>query len=225
MTLIRNISAVFFDMDGTLVDTELLNEPVIRSVCAEAGVHCPDFDWTRFYGVSWNDIARQVAGAVDGQLDVAGTAREFHRKYEELCAAEPPPAIPGARKAVVDAHAIVPTGVVSSSYRSAIDTTIKQLQLSDYVTCRVGADDYANSKPAPDSYLHAARLLGVDPLKCLVFEDSIAGMRSALTAGMRVVAVTHRSNASPSELEDANETIADYTELGAEFFTHVKMTE
>ena len=208
-------------MDGTLVDTELLNEPVIRSVCAALGIACPDFDWTRFHGVSWTDIAREVSDNVDAAPDVASLARQFHRRYEKMCAEKPPAPIPGACDAVIGAHAHLPTGIVSSSFGSAIDSMIEQLNLGRFVTCRVGADDYPNSKPAPDGFLYAADLLGVDPSRCLVFEDSVAGIRSARSAGMNVIAVTYRSNVPPDELGKADDAITDYTELDADFFGRV----
>lgn len=221
MDRIGKISAVFFDMDGTLVDTELLSEPVVRSVCAEAGVDCPNFEWTGFYGVSWRRIAEQIAASVSGLPDIGEVSRRLHETYEELCAADPPTPVPGAREAVVAAHAQVPTGIVSSSFRNSIDATIERLQLGAYVTCRAGADDYANSKPAPDGYLHAAELLDVDPENCLAFEDSLAGIQAAGTAGMKIIAITHRSNVATRALDIADGAIRNFTELDTDFFARI----
>ena len=58
MTTIRNISATFFDMDGTLVDSETLTEPTVQKLCNELGVHDADIEPTQLYGLSWLDIER-----------------------------------------------------------------------------------------------------------------------------------------------------------------------
>jgi sugar-phosphatase len=95
------------------------------------------------------------------------------------------------------------------------------MELDGHVNFVTGADDYANSKPAPDGYLHAASMLGVDPAECLVFEDSIAGIRSARAAGMQVIAVTFRSNVSAGELQLADDAITNFDELEEGFFARI----
>ena len=75
----------------------------------------------------------------------------------------------------------------------------------------VTSEDIAHSKPAPDCYLKAAELLGVDPADCIAFEDSFNGLRSALDAGTTVVAVTTAHPAD--EVKDLSHfQIPDYTE-------------
>lgn len=222
MTQFSDITAVFFDMDGTLIDSELLNEPVIRRFCAERGIGVPDVDWSAFYGVTWTRIAARLLGSSAATQDSADAgARRLHELYTDACNKQPPPPVPGARDAVVAAHASMDTGIVSSSLREAIDDTVRRLQLVDHVNCTVGADDYRRSKPAPDGFLHAAMLLNVAPRDCLVFEDSLAGLQAARSAGMHVVAVMHRSNAAGQVGELADRAIDDFTELGDEFFERI----
>ena len=66
MTEPRDIAAVFFDMDGTLIDSELNTEPAITSVCRELGLPDPALDYTAFYGWTWSSV-------VDAMVDVAST--------------------------------------------------------------------------------------------------------------------------------------------------------
>ncbi len=221
MAQIRNISAVLFDMDGTLVDSELMTEPVIRAYCREAGMPVPEFDWTEFYGVKWTQVAERMHEHHGESGSVAGMARRLHQLWEKMCAESPPEPVPGAREAIEKAHALMPTAIVSSAFRASIDATVSRMEISKFVTRRVGADDYVNSKPAPDGFLHAADELEVAPEHCLVFEDSLAGLNAARAAGMKVIAVTHRSNVKSRAAELSDRAVRDYTELETDFFRRI----
>ena len=80
----------------------------------------------------------------------------------------------------------LPMAVVSSSTRGMVETTLEELKLRKYFAEVVTVEDVAHAKPAPDGFLEAARRLGVEPKKCLVFEDSEQGMEAGRRAGMRV---------------------------------------
>ena len=120
---------------------------------------------------------------------------------------------------MIAAHAVMPTAIISSSYRENIEQTIRQMGIENHVTYYAGADDYKDPKPAPDGFLTAAEVMRVNPANCLVFEDSITGIRGARAAGMHVVAITHRSNDVSRATELADLAIADYSELDKDFFS------
>lgn len=221
MVNISNISAVIFDMDGTLVDSELLTEPTIRAFCREAGICEVNFQYSQFYGVSWEHIAARITDCDPRLAGVPNMARRLHALFEKMCADNPPAFVPGARKAMVEAHARVPTAIVSSSFRESIDATIRRMDISSFVTHYAGADDYAQPKPAPDGFLSAAEVLRVPPHRCLVFEDSLVGIQSAKAAGMPVIAITHRSNDAVRAPELAERSVKDFTELEDGFFGQI----
>ncbi|MDH3531811.1 MAG: HAD family phosphatase [Gammaproteobacteria bacterium] len=218
MADIGNIGAVLFDMDGTLVDSEPMTGPVIRAFCREHGIADADYQWTEFYGVTWQQVARRIATDHLQNADIIDMAAELHRIWLRMCKENPPVPVPGAIEAVRKAHARLPTAIVSSAYRESIDLTVDQLGLADYVTCRVGAEDYAKSKPAPDGFLHAAAALHTAPQSCLVFEDSRAGLQAARAARMKVIAITHRSNVAARASQLADRAIRDFTMLEDGFF-------
>ena len=221
MNGIVNISATFFDMDGTLVDSETLTVPAIETVCREYGVEDVGIDCTIFFGVAWLEIERALIDRHPSLNGRTGIADRLHEIYHEMLVDAPPPLITGSRNSVIAANQRMPTAIVSSSGRASIEETIRRMDIAHAIDFYAGAEDYENSKPAPDGYLKAANTLGVTAAECLVFEDSIPGLESAKNAGMRVVAVTHRCNDLRRALEIADMAIGDYGELGVDFFERV----
>lgn len=84
---------------------------------------------------------------------------------------------------------IVPLAVASGGSRYVVEKTLKLLDCSDWFDEVVTADDVENGKPSPEIFLHAAKLLGVAPEKCLVIEDAPPGVLAAEAAGMRVITI------------------------------------
>ena len=83
----------------------------------------------------------------------------------------------------------VPMAIATGGSRMVIEKTLKMVGISDWFDEVVTADDVAEGKPAPDIFLRAAKLLGVDPAKCLALEDAPAGIIAAQRAGMQVIAI------------------------------------
>ncbi len=100
--------------------------------------------------------------------------------------------------AIVEAFAgRIPMAIVSGSPRASIGSTLGVLGLASRFPLIVGAEDYAHGKPSPEPFLTAAHRLGVDPARCLVFEDAEAGLQSARAAGMDWVWVRPVAAATP----------------------------
>ena len=99
------------------------------------------------------------------------------------------PLLPGAVEAVRRAAAAFPLALASSSNREVFEEVLDLAGIADCFSATVSSEEVARGKPAPDVYLEAARRLGVAPERCAAVEDSHAGIRSAKSAGMRVVAI------------------------------------
>ena len=224
MIAIKNISATFFDMDGTLVDSETLTEPAIQSLCRELGVNDVGLDCSVFFGVAWREIERALLEQHPQLAGKADIAARLHEIYHEMLLDEPPPLIRKSRESVIAANLRMPTAIVSSSRRASIEETIRRMDIADSINYYAGAEDYAESKPAPDGYLKAADVLQIEASECLVFEDSIPGLQSAKNAGMQVIAVTHRCNDIGRANEIADLVITDYADLDDGFFERVRKT-
>lgn len=218
---IYGIEAVLFDMDGTLVDSEILTEQIIHALLAEQGVTLRGIDPHRFHGVTWSAIEGQLQ-ALYPKLRAVPLARPLADRFQQLFVDEPPPLIPGAAEALVAAGRRGPTAIVTSSEREGLDAFLARLELGDALAHSVCADDFTRSKPDPECFQLAARRLSVDPTRCLVFEDSVAGLQAARSAGMATVAIVRDERSRKLTTTFAELQIADYTELPERFFDSIR---
>jgi len=207
---LHGLEAVLFDMDGTLILSEDRCDRAITALLKAHGVSVdPAFDLSRFHGITWETIGVQLAERwpLPGAIDVAA---ELQRQFHETFVAEPPPRVPGAREAVAAAAAVVPIAIVTSSNRETLILVCDQLDLHGLVSATVAAEDCTESKPSPEPFALAADRLGVDPRRCLVFEDSVAGVQAGEASGAAVIAIGSESGHAP--------WIPDYRDLPADFF-------
>lgn len=184
------MSAVVFDLDGVLVDSEPVWEQVRRAFVADHGGEWQPDTQQRLMGMSTAEWAAYLSGELGVRLSPAEVARgvveQMARRYEDGV-----PLMPGAVDAVRRLASRWPLGLASSSPRVLIDVVLDRTGLAPLFQATVSTEEVARGKPAPDGYLLAAERLGVDPAGCAAVEDSSNGLRSAHAAGMRVIAVPH----------------------------------
>ncbi|HEX9473259.1 MAG TPA: HAD family phosphatase [Steroidobacteraceae bacterium] len=186
--------AVLFDLDGTLIDTEEHTELAIAAVMAEHGVAGFALPATLTHGCTWDSVAEEIRRRTHLDIGTAELAAELLEHWVAGAAGSKP--IPGAPAAIRAAAASnLRLGVVSSSPRSVIDYFLDKLGVSAYVDARarIGAEAVRATKPDPEGFLLAARVLAVEPAECLVFEDSNAGLLAARAAHMRSIFITCRA--------------------------------
>jgi HAD superfamily hydrolase (TIGR01509 family) len=190
-TLVQNIrstSAVIFDLDGTLVDSEPLSKVAWRRVLALHGCSVGDADITAAQGLRFGESYAKFARASPlPPLDVVWN------DYSQLLYASYDDGLACFDDAVSTAHELHAEGVAlalaTSSQRERLERTLAAAGLRGLFAVTVAGDEVTRGKPAPDGYLAAARLLGVDPADCVAVEDSQAGIDAAKDAGMLVLAV------------------------------------
>ena len=212
MTGIRPVRAVLFDLDGTLVDSEIHTDQSISGVLAQYGIADFRLPHTETQGRTWIYIADEIRARTKIDRASPVIAADLLAHWNDVATDVKP--IPGAPEAVRAAAARnLKLGVVSSSPRSVIDSFLDKLGVSDCIDrrARIGGDAVSNTKPDPEGYLLAARALNIDPADTLVFEDSRAGLLAARAAGMRSVFVTCCAS-----------DIADNTALATASCTHYR---
>jgi len=197
-------AAVLFDLDGTLVDSTALVERHWREFAGEHGLDVEVF-LAGVHGRRSADIVRDHAHLLRAPAEAA------LRAYEERDAADLDGvrALPGAARTLA---ALPPHGwaVVTSATTAGARARLAAAGLP-LPGVLVSADDVAAGKPDPAPYLEAARRLGLPPAGCLAVEDAPQGLRSAVLAGCRSLALltTHRAD----ELAGADELAADLDDI------------
>ncbi len=206
---------LIFDLDGTLIDNNAYH--------IEA--------WKEFYKkinkeFSHEEYMRNINGRISKVIfpylmqrqmkddEIMQMDDEKESLYRELYGAHMQPI-----KGLVDFL----EDLLKDGYKMAIATSglppniefmFKKLPLRKYFSAVVNASHITNGKPHPEIFERAAKEIGADPNNCIAFEDSIAGIRSAKAAGMRVVGLT--TTHSKEDIAEADLIIADYTEISSE---------
>ena len=181
-----------FDLDGTLIDSMPIHYRAWDEAMRRAGLP-HQLDEELFYslgGVPTRRVAELIADHYKLTID---PDRVFHEKealFRELQADARviAPTVEFARK-VASTH---PVGVASGGPRVVVRRSLEIAGLASLFPVVVSADDVVHGKPSPDMFLLAAKLMGVEPHKCLVFEDAEPGIRAAEAAGMLWVRVPSR---------------------------------
>jgi HAD superfamily hydrolase (TIGR01509 family) len=216
------VSAILFDCDGVLADSEILAHEIEIEALAQIGL---TYDYAhfcdRFMGLSYAAffaaleedalvrLGRSVRGEIEPQMHTRYLAAMRERLQE----------VPGALSCV----SCLPhkKAVASSSTGEALELKLRKLQLWDHFAPHIYcAEHVTHAKPAPDIFLHAAQALAAAPEECLVIEDSVNGIAAARAAGMRVWGFRgggHMNQSAAERLRDAGaeRIVTDWTEAAA----------
>jgi len=212
---------MFFDFDGVLVDSEPIHFEAFRHVLASAGVDLPRRDYYQKY-LGYDDRAAFLAIGRDrgrpfsdsqlAELSATKTLLVQKRLGESATA------MPGAVELITaGAAAAVPMAICSGALRAEIELPCRRLGILEHFAVIVSAEDVPDSKPSPQGYLMACRLLGrrvgrtLRPARCLVIEDSPFGIQAGKAAGMKVLAAA--TSYRPEDLREADKVVGSLAEV------------
>lgn len=176
-----------FDCDGTLADTMPLHYQAWLAALAPFGCDFPEELFYSLGGMPAVDLIRLLNERNGLAVPAVETALYKEALYEELIPQVQP--IEPVVEFVRQVAGKYPLGVGSGGLRHIVIATLETLGLRDCFQAVVSCEDVVKGKPAPDTYLEAARRLAVEPARCLVFEDTLLGISSATAAGMQSVLV------------------------------------
>lgn len=180
-------TAVVFDMDGVLLDSEPVHYSVLRSLLAAEGISWTLDDHEHSLGKTIEDTWDDLRARHGADAPVDGLAARYDSEMLARYGAGIAP-IPGALGLLRRLASLnVPVAVASSSHRAWVDAGLQGSGIARYARHSVSGDEVAAGKPDPEIYLKAARGLGVPPSECIAVEDAMAGVASARAAGMAVV--------------------------------------
>jgi len=217
-----DLQAVIFDCDGILVNTEPLHYRAFQEVLVPLGLG-HDFESYLEHFVGFDDRDAFIYAFKEAGLYLAPTTldRLIKAKARALLGliGQGVPGFPGVVELVRElANRGVLMAVASGALRHEVDAFIASLGLNGGFHAIVAADEVKKSKPDPETYLLAIERLRqlrgemrLDPMNCIAIEDTPAGIRSAKSAGLPVIAVTN--SFSLPELTEADKVIDSLSEL------------
>jgi HAD superfamily hydrolase (TIGR01509 family) len=186
-----DFAAYLFDMDGTLADSMAVHLVTWQQAVREFGGDFPAELFWQWGGIPLPKTVEMLNERFGYHMDPSTVVHRKEQLYLERLAEVAP--ITNVVAHVTAQHARgegrLKMAVVSGSPRLTIVKTLTALGLLESFDTLVGAEDYTHGKPDPEPFLTAAQRLGVEPAKCLVFEDAEAGIASAEAAGMGWVRV------------------------------------
>ena len=183
-------AAVLFDLDGVLIDTTELHYRVWSDFAAAHGVAVTPADLLATNGKRAEVTVRLWLGDHLDDAAVAALTADREATFHRWLATEPASAVAGAAEYVAALSAAsVRRAVVTSAIPANAELSLRRIGLREAFETVVTAADVRRGKPDPEPYLTAAARLGVAAADCVVFEDSVMGLRAGRAAGAAVVAV------------------------------------
>jgi HAD superfamily hydrolase (TIGR01509 family) len=209
------VTAVVFDLDGVLIDSEQVWDEVREQLARERGGRWHAGAQRAMMGMSspeWSRYMHEQIGLPEPPEEINAVVVE--RMLDRYV--DGPPWITGAREAVARIAAVFPLALASSSNRELIEAVLEAGGIAGLFAAVVSSEEVARGKPAPDVYLEAARRLGLAPGACVAVEDSHNGIRSARAAGLRCIAIPNAQFPPGEALAEAEVVLAGIEALDVE---------
>jgi mannitol-1-/sugar-/sorbitol-6-/2-deoxyglucose-6-phosphatase len=206
--------AIIFDMDGVIIDSEPLWQTAEKLVFETIGIHLTTAMCRQTIGLRTDEVIRYW-------FDRQPWESKSLEQVEAELLAEVEVLILAQGNAMAGLHTILESisgsnlrlAIASSSPKKLIQSVMTKLSISDYFESFYSGFDVPNGKPDPAVYFAAANGLGLAPENCLAIEDSLAGIRSAKAAGMKVIAVPESESYDNEKFNIADLKIRSLVEL------------
>jgi len=191
------IKACILDMDGVIVDTEPIQLEAFRLFLNDYNIQISDelLESLVGYSIEDNMIDIKQKFFIDKAFNIPSAITKRNNLYLKMIAQQKLEPLPGVMELISFCqHKNIKLALASSSDQQQVDTIMNRLvrNFPAVFDAVVTGDDVLNKKPAPDIYLQVVEQLKLPPELCLAFEDSHAGVESAMAAGVKCFAVRNR---------------------------------
>jgi HAD superfamily hydrolase (TIGR01509 family) len=191
LTIMKPFKAIFWDNDGTLVNTEPLYVKAIQQVFDDIGyTEKPAKELYLYYTISrgrhvWEPLLEKMNFS---ENDIQKFRRKRDNYYEKYISRDIK-VLDGVKETLSVLHSQIPMAMVTCAQKKHVKAIHKQTGLLPYFDFIIAYEDFTHTKPHPESYLQAATKMNIDPSECLAIEDSERGVVSAKNAGMTCFAI------------------------------------
>ena len=176
---------LIFDCDGTLVDTMPIHFKAWSITTEKYGLIFPEDRFYALGGVSPFEVLRILSSERDKKIDFEEVTQEKESLYMQLISEAKE--IPEVMEIVRSIFEKIPMAVASGGTSETVIGILNHCSIKHYFDVIVTSEDVENPKPAPDTFLEAARRMNIAPEKCRAYEDADMGIKAIIAARMDVV--------------------------------------
>jgi beta-phosphoglucomutase len=210
-------AGVLFDLDGVVINTTELHYRVWNEFARSRNYSPTPAELLATNGKRADETIRAWLGADLTEQEVAALTSDREKYFNRLLATEPVSAVAGVESFIAElAAAKIPHAVATSAVPDNAELVLIRVGLRNSFDAVITAADVRRGKPDPEPYLKAAAAIGVPIAQCIVFEDSISGIRSARAAGARCAALTTTFPRDALAMEKPDWLIADFRDMPIE---------
>lgn len=186
----KQVKAVIFDMDGLLLDTEIIAYKIFNEILNQYG-HKIDLDtYSNFVGLTKSNFVAAIQIQFSNLQNPQKIVDSLYLKMKEELSTSIPDIKQGALQSLKNLkEREIPLAVATSTYREQADQLLKKTGLWDFFDVVVTGDMVENSKPSPDIFLETMNRLSVNNTETLILEDSANGIRAVHAAGAQPILV------------------------------------
>ena len=202
----KKVKLAIFDMDGTIADSEKIAQKVTIDFFKDRGITINKKEQKDVFGLNWKDLVREILSrnGMEYSQTLKNTLKERYvrnmRKYVE--------AVTGIYDLLEFLKGRTRLALATNSRMREVNIICSKLDFDRFFELKLARDHVKNGKPDPEIYLKAAFALGAEPEECMVFEDSVVGIKAAKSAGMNCIAITNTYD--PEFLKQADLIIDSY---------------
>jgi len=213
---VKSIKLAIFDMDGTIADSEKIAQRVTIEFFKTKGIIINKKEQKDVFGLNWKDLVREILKR--NGMEYSQTLKDTLKERYVRTMKKEVEAVPGAHDLLSYLKESLQLALATNSRMREVDIICSKLDFNKFFDLKLARDHVKNAKPDPEIYLKTADNFNVKPDECIVFEDSVVGIKAAKNAGMICIAITNTY--PPKFLKAADLIIESYDKKSFEIIKH-----